>query len=69
MDPVVDIDLKHYLLLDPFSEKNRSHLRCFLGCLASAVKYLHEHKCRHKDIKPGNILIKDDKVLITDFGT
>lgn len=49
--------------------KDLANLRCFFGCLSSAVKYLHEQKCRHKDIKPGNILIKDEKVLITDFGT
>ena len=69
MEPVADIDLRRYLMRDPFPIKDLANLRCFFGCLSSAVKYLHEQKCRHKDIKPGNILIKDEKVLITDFGT
>lgn len=30
--------------------------------------YLHSKRCRHKDIKPGNILLKNNQVLITDFG-
>ncbi|KAL8690966.1 MAG: hypothetical protein Q9218_003704 [Villophora microphyllina] len=69
MDPVADIDLKHYLSLEPFPKENLVCLRSFFGCLASAMKYLHDQRCRHKDIKPGNILIKDQTVLITDFGT
>ena len=69
MDPVADCDLKDYLMITPFPKENLSLLKCFFGCLASAVKYLHEQKCRHKDIKPGNILVKDRTILITDFGT
>lgn len=69
MDPVADIDLKHYLLLEPFPKESLSCLRSFFGCLVSAVRYLHEQRCRHKDIKPANILVRDQTVLITDFGT
>ncbi|KIW91163.1 uncharacterized protein Z519_08058 [Cladophialophora bantiana CBS 173.52] len=29
---------------------------------------LQEQRCHHKDIKPGNILVKAGKVFITDFG-
>jgi len=43
-------------------------LRTFFGCICSAVRYLHQQNCRHKDIKPANILVKDDQVYITDFG-
>ena len=45
-------------------------LRRFLGCLCKAFDYLHK-KCsiRHKDIKPGNILIDESgSLLVTDFG-
>jgi len=38
------------------------------GCLASGLKYMHGMGIRHKDIKPGNILIHEDVVVYTDFG-
>ncbi|OMP89287.1 putative serine/threonine-protein kinase tsuA [Diplodia seriata] len=38
------------------------------GCLTSGVMHLHREKIRHRDIKPGNILIHDGKVIICDFG-
>ena len=69
MDPVADYDLKYFLMMCPMSKENSTYLRSFFGCLASALKYLHEQKCRHKDIKPGNILVKAGTVIITDFGT
>ena len=68
MEPVADMDLKDYLMREPFPEVEFDILRTFFGCLCSAVRYLHQHNCRHKDIKPANILIKDDHVYITDFG-
>ncbi|ORX98189.1 kinase-like domain-containing protein [Clohesyomyces aquaticus] len=67
--PVADCDLKIYLTQNPFPTNLHSLLRSFFGCLCSALSYLHSQKCRHKDIKPGNILVKNDTVLVTDFGT
>ena len=69
MEPVADTDLRHYLKKDSFSREDLAMLRTFFGCLCSAVKYLHEQNCRHKDLKPYNILIKNETVLITDFVT
>lgn len=69
MSPVADCNLKEYLFLEPFDEPRRRNLRTFFGCLSAALLFLHEHKIRHKDIKPQNILVKDDGVLFTDFGT
>ncbi|KAF2105529.1 kinase-like domain-containing protein [Lophiotrema nucula] len=38
------------------------------GCLASTLAFIHEQAVRHKDIKPGNILIHEGTILYTDFG-
>ncbi|KAH0564817.1 hypothetical protein GP486_001790 [Trichoglossum hirsutum] len=69
MSPVADCDLKAFLEREPFPKGDLYLLRGFFGCLCSAVLYLHNSKCRHKDLKPGNILVYKNKVLITDFGT
>jgi len=50
-----------------------SHGREFLyskiGCLTSAIAYLHEQKVRHKDLKPSNVLLSRNNLWVTDFGT
>jgi hypothetical protein len=70
MTPVADMDMHAYLAASKLEIPDRSiRLRRFFGCLATAVEYLHQQKIRHKDIKPQNILIKDGRVLLTDFGT
>jgi serine/threonine protein kinase len=43
-------------------------LRRSFGCLATALAYLHEKQVRHKDIKPGNILLSEGRVYLCDFG-
>ena len=70
MSPVADMHLGTYLTQDrvPFTEIRRSSLRSFFGCLATALVFLHSQNIRHKDIKPQNILIKGERVLLTDFG-
>jgi serine/threonine protein kinase len=40
-----------------------------LGCLTSAVEYIHSQGIRHKDLKPANILLSADSIWLTDFGT
>ncbi|KAL8856217.1 MAG: hypothetical protein Q9178_007182 [Gyalolechia marmorata] len=66
MSPVAEMDLSTYLARADtamFCE-----LRTFFGCLARALAFLHEQNVRHKDIKPGNILVHRGNVLFTDFG-
>ena len=36
--------------------------------IIQGIKYLYDNKIFHRDIKPDNILIKDDKIKIADFG-
>ena len=72
MTPVAKQNLHEFMAarLDEDGIKDRKFLlRNFFGCIAAAVNYLHSHNIRHKDIKPQNILVKDTKVFITDFGT
>ena len=40
------------------------------GQLISSIKYLHEHKIIHQDLKPSNILFSGDyeKIKLTDLG-
>lgn len=42
-----------------------------IGCLVSAVSYLHSQKIqiRHKDLKPSNILLVRDNIYLSDFGS
>jgi serine/threonine protein kinase len=40
-----------------------------IGCLCSAIAYLHQNRIRHKDIKPSNILLSANGLWVTDFGT
>ena len=69
MTPVADCDLRRYLSYpSDFPDKHGRMRRWFMS-LAEAVAYMHRNCCRHKDIKPANILIKGHNVLLTDFGT
>lgn len=40
----------------------------FIGCLSSAINYLHDNNLKHMDIKPTNILVTGTTVYIADFG-
>jgi serine/threonine protein kinase len=44
-------------------------LRRTIGCMSSAVAYLHQSDIKHKDLKPSNIVLSKDGLWLTDFGT
>jgi serine/threonine protein kinase len=70
MSPVADMDLRRYLAYVARDvEKKGTSLRYFFGCLAGAMEYLHQNGVIHRDIKPNNILVKEDRVFFSDFGT
>ncbi|KAH7089448.1 kinase-like domain-containing protein [Paraphoma chrysanthemicola] len=46
-----------------------AYLERTMGCIASAVCYLHQQEIKHKDLKPSNILLSADGLWVTDFGT
>lgn len=69
MSPVADCDLRQYLTDPERFPGLRSNLPDWFMSLAEALAYMHRIHCRHKDIKPANILISHGKVLLTDFGT
>ncbi|PVI05413.1 kinase-like protein [Periconia macrospinosa] len=52
----------------PLPQSDIATLRHAFGCLATALAYLHEQEVRHKDIKPGNILLSEGRVYLCDFG-
>lgn len=65
MLPVAECNLQTWIQNQP----PQNSVREFFGCLASALAYLHKESIRHKDIKPQNILVHRNTVLLTDFGS
>ncbi|OCL13411.1 kinase-like protein, partial [Glonium stellatum] len=68
MSPVADCNLFEFLADVRSSPRKKSLLRSFFGCLTASLAYLHNAQIRHKDIKPQNILVKENNVLLADFG-
>jgi serine/threonine protein kinase len=74
MYPVADSHLGTFLqeTLDMQDKCRKDFLASALGCLASAVAFIHERTTKHMDIKPQNILVRSDgswwRIYITDFG-
>ncbi|GAB7362837.1 hypothetical protein MBLNU230_g3140t1 [Neophaeotheca triangularis] len=68
MEQVAQKDLQYALYRE--NAKGSAVLKRAFGCLAATVAHLHHSTqfVRHKDIHPGNILLYDDRVLLTDFG-
>lgn len=72
LEPVADRNLKQYMSGGPLtSTVEQQRFRTYFGCLAHTIRFLHDASIEtlHKDIKPENILLKDGRLILTDFGT
>lgn len=65
--PVADMDLATFLD-GPINLEERVIIYRGIGCICNAINYLHQEKIRHEDLKPQNILIHGQNILLTDFG-
>lgn len=70
MEPVAECNLGRFLdRIKKLDHDKEYKIAGFFGCLATALATLHvQFKIRHKDIKPENILVKGNNILLTDFG-
>ena len=71
MKPVADYDLRSFLeqcIMNEYPQSTLAHITPWFGCLLDALAYAHRKDIWHQDIKPNNILIKDNQVYLTDFG-
>jgi serine/threonine protein kinase len=72
--PYANGDMRNFLVhkrifaVEPWEHYHRQQVLRWFGCLARAVQFLHKHNIRHMDIKPENILVHAENVLLTDFG-
>ena len=73
MLPVAEYDLRHFLEVvcaqNDFPRNELKHLDAWFGSLVSALAFAHGEKIKHEDIKPSNILIKDHRIYLADFGS
>ena len=61
--------LSQHIKSKQFSDEEAAKI---IGCVLSAVEYLHSHNIVHRDLKPDNILVANSEDLSTikvaDFG-
>ena len=71
MLPVADYDLQKFLSMcteQDFPAALIKSIYPWFGCLLDALAYAHKLKIKHQDIKPSNILIKNNQPYLCDFG-
>ncbi|KZF22648.1 Pkinase-domain-containing protein [Xylona heveae TC161] len=66
--PYMDHDLSG-LLENPHVQFTEPQIKCYMLQLLEGVRYLHENKILHRDMKAANLLINNQGILqIADFG-
>ena len=65
---VVFMELADNSLTDVFSSLDQSTAIKYFIDICKGLKYLHNSHFVHRDMKPGNILIKDKVAKLSDFG-
>ncbi|KAI9810923.1 MAG: hypothetical protein M1827_005782 [Pycnora praestabilis] len=74
LSPAADFDLKvflqsmHVSTEDSLFPWKKRFIERSYGCLAAALKYIHAKGIKHKDIKPQNLLVHGNDIIIADFG-
>ena len=63
------ISISRVSTTEKLSKETRDALTQAMGCLSSALEFVHQHMIRHKDLKPKNVLIHEGKALLTDYGS
>ena len=69
MTPVADYNLSQYLATCSATSKDQRNIWLWFSCLTAGLQHIHDKGVMHKDIKPSNILVKNDNVLFADFGS
>jgi serine/threonine protein kinase len=67
LSPLAECTLEDYISQFPTPGRKLVVMRWF-GCLAGALKNIHEQNIKHKDIKTKNILVHGENIIITDLG-
>ena len=71
MEYIDGIDLKLYTQKLHQRPPFERYVRCrhFGVQITQALSYIHSKNIIHRYIKPSNILVQDDQIMIIDFGT
>lgn len=67
--PVADCDLSQYLSRCSLGLSSGEEIRDWFNCLACGLNHIHAKGVRHRDVKPSNILVKNNGFLYSDFGS
>ena len=54
--PLMETDLEE-LIKDSSIILTPAHIKAIMQAILEAMKYLHEHRILHLDLKPGNVLL------------